>query len=82
MAANSSTPVRLWRALLFVLLLAAAWLLWSGLYKPLLLALGLFSAMTLFFKNYSFWSKPDSIMVMLAADVPAGPAMQTQSVGW
>jgi len=32
------------RAVFFALLLMAAWLLWSGLFKPLLLALGVFSS--------------------------------------
>jgi len=33
------------RKLMTLLLLAGAWLLWSGLYKPLLLGLGLFSCL-------------------------------------
>jgi len=32
-----------WRATALAVVLAATWLLWSGLYKPLLLALGAFS---------------------------------------
>ena len=36
---------KLGRALLLLLVLAAAWLLWSGLFKPLLLGLGLFSCL-------------------------------------
>jgi multicomponent Na+:H+ antiporter subunit E len=36
---------KLGRPLLLLLLLAAAWLLWSGLFKPLLLGLGLFSCL-------------------------------------
>ncbi|MBT8436951.1 MAG: Na+/H+ antiporter subunit E [Gammaproteobacteria bacterium] len=34
--------------LLLLLLLVAAWLLWSGLFKPLLLALGIFSCLLTF----------------------------------
>lgn len=37
------------RMLLLLVLLAAAWLLWSGLYKPLLLALGAFSCLLSFY---------------------------------
>ena len=36
------------RILLFFLLLAAAWLLWSGLFKPLLLGLGVVSCLLTF----------------------------------
>jgi multicomponent Na+:H+ antiporter subunit E len=36
------------RMLLLLILLAIAWLLWSGLYKPLLLGLGLFSCILTF----------------------------------
>lgn len=36
------------RILIFILLLAAAWLLWSGLYKPLLLGLGALSCLLTF----------------------------------
>lgn len=39
--ARSSLIVR--RVVVLFLLLAAAWLLWSGIFKPLLLALGVFS---------------------------------------
>ncbi len=39
--AKQSVIIR--RAVVLFLLLIAAWLLWSGLYKPLLLGLGLFS---------------------------------------
>ena len=34
---------------------------------PVLVALGYFSMLALFFKNFSFWSKPDSIMLMASA---------------
>lgn len=42
-----STPMtrRLGRILLFLLALATAWLLWSGLFKPLLLGLGVLSCL-------------------------------------
>ncbi len=47
-AAGGTTPRRLRHTLVLGLLLAAAWLLWSGLYKPLLLGLGALScALTL-----------------------------------
>ncbi len=36
------------RMLVLLLLLAVAWLLWSGLFKPLLLGLGLFSCLLTF----------------------------------
>lgn len=36
------------RIILFFLLLAAAWLLWSGLFKPLLIGLGVFSCLLTF----------------------------------
>ena len=39
---------RLRRMIILVLALVAAWLLWSGLYKPLLLMLGVFSCMVTF----------------------------------
>ena len=39
----SSTTRTITRMLALLIPLVAAWLLWSGLYKPLLLALGLFS---------------------------------------
>jgi len=42
-----SLPIR--RVLALLIALAAAWLLWSGLYKPLLLGLGVFSCLV------SFW---------------------------
>ena len=42
-------PVPLRRMLILLLSLVAAWLLWSGLYKPLLLMLGAFSCLL------SFW---------------------------
>ena len=42
---GTSALSQLWRYLLLTLLLVAAWLLWSGLYKPLLLALGAFSCL-------------------------------------
>ncbi len=46
----SPAPRRKWlRVAIMAALLSAAWLLWSGLYKPLLLSLGAFSvALTLF----------------------------------
>jgi len=52
----------LWRAIILSVFLAAAWLLWSGLFKPLLLMLGVLScALTLvvvhrmgFFRDESF----------------------------
>ncbi len=48
-ATGDTTARRALRALVLGLLLIAAWLLWSGLYKPLLLALGLVScALTLY----------------------------------
>lgn len=34
-----------WRVLALLALLVAAWLLWSGMFKPLLLGLGLFSCL-------------------------------------
>ena len=48
-AGNGPATRRYLRVLVLGLLLAAAWLLWSGLYKPLLLGLGAFScALTLY----------------------------------
>ena len=43
-----SFPVLITRLILLGVLLAAAWLLWSGLYKPLLLTLGAFSCLWFF----------------------------------
>lgn len=42
-SAPGDSPQRYLRMLVLGLLLAAAWLLWSGLFKPLLLALGVVS---------------------------------------
>ena len=48
-SADGATPKMFLRLLGLGLLLVAAWLLWSGLFKPLLLALGIFScALTLY----------------------------------
>lgn len=38
-------PSRLFRVVLTMVLFAVAWLLWSGMYKPLLLTLGLLSVL-------------------------------------
>lgn len=48
MTSSSQTSVRE-RMLVLLILLALAWLLWSGLFKPLLLALGVFSCLLTFF---------------------------------
>lgn len=40
------------RAAALAVVLAAAWLLWSGLYKPLLLALGAFSCALVVYASY------------------------------
>ncbi|MDJ0795159.1 MAG: Na+/H+ antiporter subunit E [Woeseiaceae bacterium] len=48
----SSTPRTITRMLVLLIPLVAAWLLWSGLYKPLLLGLGLFSCvLTIYIKH-------------------------------
>lgn len=48
----SSTTRTITRMLALMIPLVAAWLLWSGLYKPLLLALGLFSCLlTIYVKH-------------------------------
>ena len=48
----SSTTLTITRMLALLIPLAAAWLLWSGIYKPLLLVLGLFSCvLTIFVKH-------------------------------
>ena len=48
----SSTSQTITRMLVLLIPLAAAWLLWSGIYKPLLLGLGLFSCvLTIYIKN-------------------------------
>ena len=52
MTAPVSTPARFWRAALLLLLLVAAWLLWSGLYKPLLLGLGAFSCLLVLYLSH------------------------------
>ena len=39
--------------LLFLILLAAAWLLWSGMFKPLLLGLGVFSCLLTYYLTRS-----------------------------
>ena len=50
--ASGTRSQRFSRMLVLGLLLAAAWLLWSGLYKPLLIALGALScALTLYLVN-------------------------------
>lgn len=41
----STRPQTIMRALALLTLLVAAWLLWSGLFKPLLLGLGVFSCL-------------------------------------
>ncbi len=48
----SSTPRTITRMLVLLIPLVAAWLLWSGLYKPLLLGLGIFSCvLTIYIKH-------------------------------
>lgn len=47
-----SFPVLITRLILLGVLLAAAWLLWSGLYKPLLLSLGAFSCLLVLYLSY------------------------------
>ena len=48
----SSTSRTITRMLALLIPLVAAWLLWSGIYKPLLLALGLFSCLlTIYIKH-------------------------------
>lgn len=48
----SSTSQTITRMLALLVPLAAAWLLWSGIYKPLLLALGAFSCvLTIYIKH-------------------------------
>ena len=48
----SSTSTTITRMLVLLVPLVAAWLLWSGIYKPLLLALGLFSCLlTIYVKH-------------------------------
>ena len=48
----SSTARTVTRMLALLIPLAAAWLLWSGIYKPLLLGLGLFSCvLTIYIKH-------------------------------
>lgn len=48
----SSATLTITRMLALLIPLAAAWLLWSGIYKPLLLVLGLFSCvLTIFIKH-------------------------------
>lgn len=51
-AARSVARDRLARVLVLGLLLAAAWLLWSGLFKPLLLALGAFSCLLVLYLSH------------------------------
>ena len=43
------------RTVLFLMLLAAAWLVWSGLFKPLLLTLGAFSCLLVAFLAHRMW---------------------------
>lgn len=50
--AIGSSRDRLARVLVLGLLLATAWLLWSGLYKPLLLALGAFSCVLVLYLSH------------------------------
>ncbi len=38
-----------------------------AVWYPVLVALGYFSLLALFFKNFSFWSKPDSFMIAASA---------------
>ena len=48
----SSTTRKVRRRLMLMIPLVAAWLLWSGIYKPLLLGLGIFSCvLTIFIKR-------------------------------
>jgi multicomponent Na+:H+ antiporter subunit E len=48
----STTSKTITRMLVLLVPLIAAWLLWSGIYKPLLLALGLFSCLlTIYIKH-------------------------------
>jgi multicomponent Na+:H+ antiporter subunit E len=48
----STTTLTITRMLALLVPLVAAWLLWSGLYKPLLLGLGLFSCLlTIYIKH-------------------------------
>ncbi|MGB5448722.1 MAG: Na+/H+ antiporter subunit E [Woeseiaceae bacterium] len=48
----SRTSQTITRMLVLLLPLVAAWLLWSGIYKPLLLALGMFSCLlTIYIKH-------------------------------
>ena len=48
----STAPQTFTRMLVLLVPLVAAWLLWSGIYKPLLLALGVFSCLlTIFIKH-------------------------------
>lgn len=51
-AARSAMRDRLARVLVLGVLLAAAWLLWSGLFKPLLLALGAFSCVLVLYLSH------------------------------
>ncbi len=48
----SSTTRTITRMLVLLIPLIAAWLLWSGMYKPLLLGLGLFSCVLTIFIKY------------------------------
>ena len=48
----SSTTRTITRMLALLIPLAAAWLLWSGIYKPLLLGLGLFSVLLTIYVKY------------------------------
>lgn len=48
----SSTTQTITRILALLIPLVAAWLLWSGIYKPLLLGLGLFSVVLTIYVKY------------------------------
>jgi len=50
-----------------VFILLAVWQRFSGRIIPCLVALGYFSLIALFFKNHSFWSKPDPFLMACTA---------------
>ena len=54
-------------AIVLAALLAVAWLLWSGIYKPLLLGLGVFSVALSVYLAYrvGFFHRPTGLHVML-----------------
>ena len=50
-----------------VFIMLAVWQRFSGRIIPCLVALGYFSLIALFFKNHSFWSKPDPFLMACTA---------------